>query len=47
VVISGMWGMNFDHIPLSGHPHAFWLMLGLQVGIGVVLLLILRIGKLF
>jgi len=20
VVISGMWGMNFDHIPLSGHP---------------------------
>ena len=47
VVISGMWGMNFDHIPLSGHPHAFWLMLALQVGIGVVLLLILRIGKLF
>jgi magnesium transporter len=46
VVISGMWGMNFDHIPLSGHPHAFWLMLALQVGIGVALLLILRIWKL-
>jgi len=46
VVISGMWGMNFDHIPLSGHPHAFWLMLALQVAIGVALLLILRIWKL-
>jgi magnesium transporter len=46
VVISGMWGMNFDHIPLSGHPHAFWLMLGLQLAIGVALLLILRFWKL-
>ena len=46
VVISGMWGMNFDHIPLSGHPHAFWLMLGLQMAIGLALLAILRLGKL-
>ena len=46
VVISGMWGMNFDHIPLSGHPHAFWLMLALQMAIGVALLVILRLGKL-
>jgi magnesium transporter len=45
VVISGMWGMNFQHIPLAGHPHAFWLMLGLQVGIGLALLLILRLWK--
>jgi len=46
VVISGMWGMNFDHIPLSGHPHAFWLMLVLQMAIGLALLAILRLGKL-
>ena len=46
VVISGMWGMNVQHIPLSDYPHAFWLMLGLQMGLGLVLVLILRIWKL-
>src|SRR5262245_26998766 len=46
VVISGMWGMNFQHIPLSDQPHAFWWMLGIQLGIGVVLLLILHFRKL-
>lgn len=46
VVISGMWGMNVQHIPLSGHPHAFWWMLGLQLGLGVVLLVALRLYKL-
>src|SRR5689334_607568 len=46
VVISGMWGMNFQHIPLSAQPHAFWWMLGLQVGIGLILLLVLRFRKL-
>ena len=46
VVISGMWGMNVQHIPLSGSPHAFWWMLGLQLGLGILLLIILRIWKL-
>jgi magnesium transporter len=46
VVISGMWGMNFQHIPLSDHPHAFWLMLALQLAVGLVLVLILRFWKL-
>jgi len=46
VVISGMWGMNFQHIPLFDHPHAFWWMLGAQVGLGVILLLVLRFRKL-
>jgi magnesium transporter len=46
VVVSGMWGMNFQHIPLSDHPHAFWLMLGLQLAMGLVLVLILRFWKL-
>jgi Mg2+ and Co2+ transporter CorA len=41
-----MWGMNFQHIPLYAHPHAFWWMLGVQVGIGLVLLLVLRFRNL-
>jgi magnesium transporter len=46
VVISGMWGMNVQHIPLTGYPHAFWWLLGLQLGLGIMLLVILRLGKL-
>jgi magnesium transporter len=46
VVISGMWGMNFQHIPLADQPHAFWWMLAIQIFIGVVLLLILHLRKL-
>jgi magnesium transporter len=42
VVVSGMWGMNFDRIPLSGWPFGFWLMLAVQLLIGVGLLLLLR-----
>ncbi|HMC56976.1 MAG TPA: magnesium/cobalt transporter CorA [Gemmatimonadaceae bacterium] len=34
VVISGMWGMNFRHIPWSESPTAFWHMLWLQLGLG-------------
>jgi magnesium transporter len=37
VVISGMWGMNFQHIPWSNEPNAFWHMLWLQLGLGAVL----------
>ncbi len=42
VVVSGMWGMNFVHIPLAGHPYGFWLMLALQLGMGGVLVWVLR-----
>jgi magnesium transporter len=42
VIVSGMWGMNFAHIPLADAPHAFWWMLVLQLGGGVLLYLILR-----
>lgn len=42
VVVSGMWGMNFEHIPLSDVRHGFWIMLLLQVGIGLGLLAYLR-----
>jgi magnesium transporter len=41
VVVSGMWGMNFRHIPLADNPLGFWLMLALQLAIGGVLLFLL------
>jgi magnesium transporter len=46
VVMSGMWGMNVDSIPLARHPHAFWWMLGIQVILGILLFVFLRLRKL-
>ncbi|HEY0242875.1 MAG TPA: magnesium/cobalt transporter CorA [Gemmatimonadaceae bacterium] len=46
VVVSGMWGMNFEKIPLSHSSHGFWTMLVLQLGLGGLLLLLLRWRKL-
>jgi magnesium transporter len=46
VVVSGMWGMNFSHIPLADQPHAFWYMLALQLALSAALLIILRLRKL-
>ena len=45
VIISGMWGMNFSHIPLASHPYGFWILLGLQVLIGLLLLGFLRFRR--
>jgi magnesium transporter len=42
VVISGMWGMNVENIPLSHQPHGFAIMLALQLALGVALVLLLR-----
>ncbi len=42
VVVSGMWGMNFTRIPLSGWPHGFWVLLVVQLGLGLLLLFLLR-----
>jgi len=42
VVVSGMWGMNFDRIPLSKWPHGFWVLLVAQLALGGALLLYLR-----
>jgi magnesium transporter len=42
VVVSGMWGMNFAHIPLSEWPHGFWWLLAVQLGLGGLLLVVLR-----
>ena len=46
VVVSGMWGMNFDKIPLSHTSHGFWTMLVVQLGLGALLLIFLRWRKL-
>ncbi|MEO5902769.1 MAG: magnesium/cobalt transporter CorA [Gemmatimonadaceae bacterium] len=46
VVVSGMWGMNFDEIPLSHTSHGFWTMLFVQLGLGALLLVFLRWRKL-
>jgi magnesium transporter len=46
VVISGMYGMNFQHIPLAQNPHGFWWMLGLQAMLSLALMIWLRYRKL-
>jgi magnesium transporter len=46
VVVAGMWGMNFRHIPLADTPHGFWLMLALQLVLGALLVVVLRWRKL-
>ncbi|MEO8194025.1 MAG: magnesium/cobalt transporter CorA [Gemmatimonadales bacterium] len=46
VVVSGMWGMNFDRIPLAHTSHGFWTMVVLQLGLGAILLVFLRWRKL-
>jgi magnesium transporter len=42
VVIAGVYGMNFDRIPLAHHPYGFEIMLGFQLLLGMGLLMILR-----
>lgn len=42
VVVSGMWGMNFSHIPLSNWPHGFLTLLVAQLALGLALLAFLR-----
>ncbi len=45
VVVSGMWGMNFARIPLSGMRHGFLWIVVLQLVIGLALLAVLRWRK--
>jgi magnesium transporter len=42
VVMSGMWGMNFDDVPLAHWPHGFWVMFLGQLALGGLLILALR-----
>jgi magnesium transporter len=38
VIVSGMWGMNFARVPLSSHPHGFWILLVTQLLIAAAIL---------
>jgi Mg2+ and Co2+ transporter CorA len=38
--ITGFFGMNFEFLPLIHSAYAMWIMLGLMVGVGVVVLLV-------
>jgi len=38
VVVSGMWGMNFERVPLSTHPHGFLILLLAQLALGLAIL---------
>jgi magnesium transporter len=46
VVVSGMWGMNFEHIPLHSHPHGFMILLFGQISLSLLILAGLRWRKL-
>jgi Mg2+ and Co2+ transporter CorA len=41
-----MWGMNFARIPLQDSPQGFWIMLVLQLSVGIGLVALLRLKKL-
>lgn len=45
VVIAGVFGMNFERIPFSSHPLGFEIMVGIQVVVGVSLMMWLRRQK--
>ncbi|MEP6729552.1 MAG: magnesium transporter CorA family protein [bacterium] len=45
VVIAGVYGMNFEHIPFAHHPYGFEIAVGAQALLAVVLLAILRYKK--
>ena len=46
VVVSGMWGMNFEHIPLHTHPHGFMILVFGQIALSLLILAGLRWRKL-
>ncbi len=45
VVIAGVYGMNFEHIPLAHHRYGFEIMVALQVITSLLLLLGLRLKR--
>ena len=42
VVVAGMYGMNFERIPLASHPQGFWILVGMQLAIGIGLVAFFR-----
>ncbi|MDP2311829.1 MAG: magnesium transporter CorA family protein [Pseudomonadota bacterium] len=46
-VISGIFGMNFDVIPIAHHGYGFWVAVGMMLGSAVVLLGVFRARRWF
>ncbi len=46
VVVSGMWGMNFERIPLHNHPHGFMILAFARLAPGLTILAGLKWRKL-
>ena len=46
VVVSGMWGMNFENIPLHSNPYGFLILVFAQLGLGLLILAGLKWRKL-
>ena len=46
VVVSGMWGMNFERIPLHSHPQGFMILVLAQLALGLTILAALKWRKL-
>jgi magnesium transporter len=42
VVVAGVYGMNFERIPLSHHPYGFEIMVAIQIVLAIVLLVGMR-----
>jgi magnesium transporter len=38
VVISGIWGMNFERIPLHSNPYGFTILVAAQLALGLTIL---------
>jgi magnesium transporter len=47
VVVAGMYGMNFERIPLASHPQGFWILVGIQLAIGLALITFFRLRRWF
>lgn len=45
VVIAGVYGMNFEHIPFAGARYGFEIMVGFQFALAIILLLGMRWKK--
>ena len=46
VVVSGMYGMNFQNIPMAANPYGFWIAIAVQIGLSLAMLGVLKWRKL-
>jgi magnesium transporter len=42
VVVAGVYGMNFERIPLSHHPYGFEIMVAVQIALAILLIIVMR-----